>query len=91
MESARFRLFLILHKPAPTHALTRYVNYLLAGVILMNCAAVALETVPAIHEPNRSLFRALEFFSTVFLSSNICYDSGSVSSDLSSARLSRVG
>ena len=66
MESARFRLFLILHKPAPTHALTRYVNYLLAGVILMNCAAVALETVPAIHEPNRNLFRALEFFSTVF-------------------------
>lgn len=64
METARLRLFHILHKPAPTHALTRYVNYLLAGMILLNCAAVALETVPAIHEPNRDLFRVLEAFST---------------------------
>lgn len=66
METARLRLFRILHKPAPTQALTRYVNYLLAAVILANCVAVALETVPAIFEPNRRLFRMLEAFSTGF-------------------------
>jgi len=66
METLRLHLFHILHKPVPTHAATRYVNYLLATVILVNCAAVALETVPAIYEPNRALFHALEAFSTGF-------------------------
>ena len=66
MESARRRLFHILHKPEPDCAVTRYVNYFLAIVILLNCTAVALETVPSIYGPNRTLFLALEVFSTGF-------------------------
>ena len=64
MERARLRLFHILHKPEPDSAVTRNVNYLLAAVILINCVAVALESVPAIHTPHRALFSAVEIFST---------------------------
>lgn len=66
MERARLRLFHILHKPVPDCVLTRYVNYVLAAVILVNCVAVALETVPAIHAPHRAWFSAFEIFSTGF-------------------------
>ena len=64
MERVRFRLFHVLHKPEPDSAVTRNVNYLLAALILINCAAVALESVPAIHTPHRALFSAVEIFST---------------------------
>lgn len=66
MEPFRLRLFRILHRPAPTSLAARYFNYLLAAVILVNCAAVALETVPSVFEPNRMVFTALEAFSTGF-------------------------
>ncbi len=66
MQTIRLSLFTILHKPVPTHRVTRYFNYFLAAIIVANCAAVALETVPSIFEPNRLLFRALEAFSTGF-------------------------
>ena len=66
MESFRLRLFHILHRPVPTNRAARYINYVLAAVILANCAAVALETVPSIYAPNRALFLALEAFSTGF-------------------------
>ena len=64
MERARLRLFHILHKPEPDSAVTRNVNYLLAAVILINCVAVALESVPAIHTPHRALFSEFEILST---------------------------
>ncbi|WP_301102172.1 ion transporter [Propionivibrio sp.] len=62
----RLRLFHILHRPVPTNLAARYANYVLAAVILVNCAAVALETVPGIYEPNKALFLAVEAFSTGF-------------------------
>ncbi|MFZ6655768.1 ion transporter [Undibacterium sp. TJN19] len=60
----RARLFHILHKPSRSNAATRYINYFLAAAILINCAAVALETVPTIEEPNKLFFHFLEVFST---------------------------
>ena len=66
MESLRLRLFHILHRPSPANRMVRRVNYVLAAVIVANCVAVALETVPSIYQANRSLFFALEVFSTGF-------------------------
>ncbi|PXX44184.1 ion transporter [Undibacterium pigrum] len=63
-HSLRARLFHILHKPSRSNALTRHVNYFLAAVILINCIAVALETVPAIAVPNKLLFHVIEVVST---------------------------
>ncbi len=63
-RSARSYCFQILHKPAPTSLAGRYVNYFLTAIILANCAAVALETVPAIYGRNERLFYWLEAVST---------------------------
>ncbi|MES2037812.1 MAG: ion transporter [Pseudomonadota bacterium] len=63
-HALRARLFNILHKPSRSNALTRYINYFLAAVILINCIAVALETVPSIGGPNKALFHIIEVFST---------------------------
>lgn len=62
--AARQYLFHILHRPTPTSLAGRYVNYFLTLVILVNCLAVALETVPAIYQPHQSLFYWLEAVST---------------------------
>ena len=62
--SIRNYLFLSLHKPQPTHAAGRFIGYLLTVLILSNCIAVALETVPSIYEPNKNLFALLEAIST---------------------------
>lgn len=66
MEPLRQRLFHILHRPVPSNRAARYFNYVLAAVILANCTAVALETIDSIYTPNRSIFLALEAFSTGF-------------------------
>ncbi len=66
MDSLRLRFFHVLHRPVPSNRAAKYANYVLAAVILINCLAVALETVPSIFAPNRGLFRALEAFSTGF-------------------------
>lgn len=64
MGSARSYFFHILHRPAPTHRVGRYVNYFLTFVILVNCAAVALETVPSIYQSHQDIFYWLEAAST---------------------------
>ncbi len=66
MNSIRQRLFLVLHRPVPSNRVARYVNYLIAAVILANCAAVALETVPWIYAPHGELFQAIEACSLIF-------------------------
>lgn len=63
-SSARSYFFHILHKPAPTNRVGRYVNYFLTFIILSNCVAVALETVPSIYRANESIFYWLEAVST---------------------------
>lgn len=62
--SARSYVFHILHKPAPTNRAGRYVNYFLTFIILANCVAVALETVPGIYKAHQPLFYWLEDTST---------------------------
>jgi len=62
--AARESLFRILHKPLPFSRPARYLNYGLFALILINAIAVALETVPSIHQPNRALFFWLEAVST---------------------------
>ncbi len=60
----RARLFAILHRPEPGNLLARRVNQVLVALIVVNAASVALETVPAIGVPLRSVFWWLEAVST---------------------------
>ena len=54
----------LLHNPTGKHPLTAWVNRALAVLIIVNCTAVALETVPGIYRGNESLFWWLEAIST---------------------------
>lgn len=62
----RFRrqLFHILHKPSPDNPAARYVNYVLAALIVFNCFAVALETDAAMLKKYGPIFDSLERVST---------------------------
>lgn len=69
----RHQLFKILHRPAPDTRYARPVSYVLTALILLNCLAVSLETVQAIHVPYRQAFLVLEIVSTsVFLVEYLC-------------------
>jgi len=58
----------ILHDPLSSNKAARYFNYVLAAIILVNCTAVAAETVASIFNPHKELFFVLETASTaVFL------------------------
>jgi voltage-gated potassium channel len=61
----RRRLFHILHKPSPENRIARHVNYVLAALILFNCAAVALETDATLYANFRQFFIILEASSTI--------------------------
>lgn len=60
----RARIFHILHKPDPANPIARYVNYVLAMLIVSNAACVALESVQSISEEFALAFRYFEYFST---------------------------
>lgn len=62
------RLFHILHKPSPQNPWARYVNYLLAALIVSNALFVAVETVPSIGLPYRPYFLTFEVLSTSIFS-----------------------
>lgn len=55
----RAQLFAILHEPDPGNRLARWMNWLLAGLIVGNAIAVTLETVPGI---NRDFALTLQWF-----------------------------
>jgi voltage-gated potassium channel len=64
----RKQLFLILHRPLPDTRFARPVGALLAALIIVNCIALSIETVPAIYTSYSSLFKWLEVASTsIFL------------------------
>src|SRR6185369_17321171 len=63
-HSFRGKLFRILHQPVPTRRIDRYANYFLTAIILINCAAVALETVPSVIQGREVAFFYLEAVST---------------------------
>lgn len=60
----RQKLFHILHKPSPGNPWARYVNYLLAALIVSNALLVAIETLPTIDPALRPYLRGFEIVST---------------------------
>jgi voltage-gated potassium channel len=51
---------------APHQPLSRYVEWLITVVVLVNCSAVILDSVPEIHADHKEFFHELEFWSVMF-------------------------
>jgi voltage-gated potassium channel len=51
---------------SPKHAISRYVEWLITVVVLINCTAVILDSVPEIHAEFKEFFHELEFWSVMF-------------------------
>jgi voltage-gated potassium channel len=51
---------------SPKHAASRYVEWAITLVVLINCSAVILDSVPEIHAEFRDFFHELEFWSVMF-------------------------
>ena len=46
---------------SPKHAVSRYVEWLITIVVLVNCSAVILDSVPEVHAEHKDFFHELEF------------------------------
>ena len=67
-HSLRHAAHLLLHNPTGKHPLTAWLNRFLVALILVNTAAVAMETVQSIYQGNERSFRIFETVSTaIFL------------------------
>jgi len=51
---------------SPEHKSSRYVELLITVVVLVNCSAVILDSVPEIHAQHKHFFHELEFWSVMF-------------------------
>ena len=51
---------------SPKHAASRYVEWAITLVVLLNCSAVILDSVPEVHAEFREFFHELEFWSVMF-------------------------
>jgi voltage-gated potassium channel len=51
---------------SPKHTLSRYVEWLITTVVLVNCSAVILDSVPEVHAEFKEFFHELEFWSVMF-------------------------
>lgn len=51
---------------SPKHTLSRYVEWMITAVVLINCSAVILDSVPEIHAQYKDFFHELEFWSVMF-------------------------
>ncbi len=51
---------------SPKHAASRYVEWIITLVVLINCSAVILDSVPEIHAEFKDFFHELEFWSVMF-------------------------
>ena len=51
---------------SPKHAISRYVEWLITIVVLVNCTAVILDSVPEVHAEFKDFFHELEFWSVMF-------------------------
>jgi len=51
---------------SPKHAISRYVEWLITIVVLVNCTAVILDSVPEVHAEFKEFFHELEFWSVMF-------------------------
>lgn len=57
---------------APHQPLSRYVEWLITVVVLVNCSAVILDSVPEIHAEHKEFFHELEFWSVMFFTVEYC-------------------
>ena len=51
---------------SPNQFLSRYVEWLISTVVVINCSAVILDSVPEIHAIYKDFFHELEFWSVMF-------------------------
>ena len=51
---------------SPKHAISRYVEWLITVVVLVNCSAVILDSIPEVHADYKDFFHELEFWSVMF-------------------------
>ena len=51
---------------SPKQPLSRYAEWLISAVVLVNCSAVILDSVPEIHAVHKDFFHELEFWSVMF-------------------------
>jgi len=51
---------------SPKYKVSRYVEWLITVVVLVNCSAVILDSVPEIHADYKDFFHELEFWSVMF-------------------------
>jgi len=51
---------------SPSYKISKYVEWLITVVVLVNCSAVILDSVPEIHAEHKDFFHELEFWSVMF-------------------------
>ena len=51
---------------SPNQPLSRYAEWLISAVVLVNCSAVILDSVPEVHAEYKEFFHELEFWSVMF-------------------------
>lgn len=51
---------------SPKHTASRYVEWLITAVVLINCTAVIIDSIPEIHAEYKDFFHELEFWSVMF-------------------------
>lgn len=51
---------------SPNQPLSRYAEWLISAVVLVNCSAVILDSVPEVHAVYKDFFHELEFWSVMF-------------------------
>ena len=51
---------------SPNQSLSRYAEWLISTVVLVNCSAVILDSVPEVHAQYKEFFHELEFWSVMF-------------------------
>lgn len=54
---------------SPNQSLSRYAEWLISTVVLVNCSAVILDSVPEVHAQYKDFFHELEFWSVMFFTS----------------------
>ena len=54
---------------SPAQPLSKYVEWLITIVVLVNCSAVILDSVPEVHADYKDFFHELEFWSVMFFTS----------------------
>ena len=51
---------------SPNYKISRYVEWLITVVVLVNCSAVILDSIPEVHAAHKDFFHELEFWSVMF-------------------------